>query len=60
MLKVGLIGLGGISYSHICGYRDLKNIKVVAAADILGEKAMHYADAVALGAKVYDSADEML
>lgn len=60
MIKVGLVGLGGISYSHICGYRDLENLKVVAAADILGEKAMHYADAVALGAKVYDNVDEML
>ena len=60
MIKVGLVGLGGISYSHIIGYRDLENLKVVAAADILGEKAMHYADAIALGARVYTSIDEML
>ena len=60
MIRVGLVGLGGISYSHISGYRDLENVNVVAAADILGEKAMHYADAVALGAKVYTSVDEML
>ncbi|MBR6771789.1 MAG: Gfo/Idh/MocA family oxidoreductase [Clostridia bacterium] len=60
MIRVGLVGLGGISSSHISGYRDLSNIKVVAAADILGEKAMHYADAVDLGAKVYDNVDDML
>ncbi|MBR4941671.1 MAG: Gfo/Idh/MocA family oxidoreductase [Clostridia bacterium] len=60
MIKVGLIGIGGISDAHISAYRKLDNLKVVAAADVLGHKAMHAADVAALGAKIYTDADEML
>ena len=60
MIKVGLVGLGGITRVHLDAYRDLENVQLVAAADVRGETSPRYAEAVALGARVYSSLDEML
>lgn len=60
MIKVGIVGLGGISKSHLDGYRELKSVKLVAAADVQGEKALRAETARELGAKIYKSLDEML
>lgn len=60
MLKVGLVGLGGISKVHLDAYRELECVKLVAAADVQGEDAPRYDIAKELGAKVYGSLGEML
>lgn len=60
MIKVGIVGLGGISKSHLDGYRELKSVKLVAAADILGDEAPRAELARELGARIYKSLDEML
>ena len=59
-LKVGIIGSGGISRSHLRGYRALGDrVKVVACCDIDGEKAKRYAEEYGL-AHAYDNCYDML
>ena len=60
MLKVGIVGLGGISKVHLDGYRELEGVKLVAAADVRADEAPRAELARELGAKIYKSLDEML
>lgn len=60
MIKAGLVGLGGISKVHLDAYRDLEGVTLVAAADVQGEGAPRSSEAKELGAKIYNSIDEML
>ena len=60
MIRVGLVGLGGISKVHLDAYRELDTVKLVAAADVAGEGASRYDIACELGAKIYKDVDEML
>jgi len=58
MLKVGIIGMGGIGNTHADMYMDNQRTQLVAVCDLIKERA----DAAAsrLGAKAYYSAPEML
>ena len=38
MVKVGIIGMGGISAAHINGLKNVKDAKITAICDIDGEK----------------------
>ena len=38
-VKVGIIGTGGISFSHIDNYLDMPDVEIVAAADLVPTKA---------------------
>lgn len=59
-LRVGIIGSGGISRSHMHGYRALGDrVKVVACCDIDGEKAKRYAEEYGLE-HAYDNCEDML
>ena len=60
MIRVGLVGLGGITRSHLDAYRELECVRLVAAADIRGEESPRYEMARELGAKIYTSLDDML
>lgn len=60
MIKVALVGAGGIALSHLNGYKELDNAKLVAVCDIQGEAASRYALATEMGAKFYTDIDEML
>ena len=42
-LRIGIIGTGGISHSHMQGYKRLDNLEVVAACDINEERLAEYA-----------------
>jgi predicted dehydrogenase len=43
-IGVGIIGAGGISHSHARAYQRLPDVKIVAVADIVGERARAAAD----------------
>ncbi len=58
MLKVGMVGMGGISTSHVRGWAQIPEAKVVAVCDIREEKAE--AAAQATGGTPYLDFDEML
>ena len=60
MIRVGLIGLGGITRSHLNGYKEIPGATLVAAADIQGGEAKNAALAEEIGARIYTSAYEML
>ena len=60
MIRVGLVGIGGISKVHLDAYRELPDVTLVAAADVQGEGAPRYEAATELGAKIYTSFTEML
>ena len=60
MIRVGLIGLGGITYSHLNGYKEIEGVTLVAAADIRGSEAKNAHIAEELGAKIYTSVYDML
>ena len=58
MLKVGMVGVGGISTAHIGGWEQVPEAKLTALCDIRPE-VMEPA-AQRLGARAYPSLDEML
>ncbi|MBQ7688897.1 MAG: Gfo/Idh/MocA family oxidoreductase [Clostridia bacterium] len=58
--KVGIIGCGGISHSHLHGYRALSDrVEITACCDIDEEKAKEYAKRNGI-ARAYGSCEEML
>ena len=59
ILKVGIVGCGNISHSHMAAYRKNKNIEVVACADINRQRAIDYAEVYKIP-NAYGSIDEML
>lgn len=55
MLKVGLVGVGGISGAHIPAWEEMKDAELVALCDIRPEQMAKYPDK-----HCYTSLDEML
>lgn len=55
MLKIGLVGVGGISGAHIPAWRNLEGVELVALCDIRTERLELYPDI-----KHYTDFDEML
>ncbi|MBR7116437.1 MAG: Gfo/Idh/MocA family oxidoreductase [Clostridia bacterium] len=60
MIRVAVVGAGGIALSHLNGYKELENTELVAVCDIQGEAASRYALATEMGARFYTDIDEML
>ncbi len=60
MIRVGLIGLGGITAVHIDAYRKLPNVTLVAAADILLEEAKNYPLLEGMDVRLYRTMEELL
>ena len=58
MIKVGLVGIGGMGMVHFNSYRRLKNAAVVAVADVRVDMAREKAKGT--DAKIYSSLDELL
>lgn len=55
MLKIAIIGTGGISDSHILGYLQFpEKCEIVALVDIYPEKAVQKAEKYGLKAKIYN------
>lgn len=60
MMRVGIVGLGGISRVHIEGYDAIPNATLVAGADIQGAAAKNAAMITDRGLPIYTSMAEML
>lgn len=60
MIRVGIIGLGGIASVHIAAYRRIQGATLVCVADALGERARGYEAIRGTGVKLYTDADEMM
>ncbi|MBQ8972990.1 MAG: Gfo/Idh/MocA family oxidoreductase [Clostridia bacterium] len=58
MLKIGMVGMGGISRSHTAAWAQIPEAQVVCVCDIRPEKAEEAAKVT--GGKPYTSFDEML
>jgi len=58
VIKVGLIGAGGIGSAHSSAYEQIADAKITAVMDVRGEQAERIA--AVHGAKAYTSLDEML
>lgn len=58
MLKVGLIGCGFMGTMHANCYNNIKDVKVMAVADVREEKAREIANLT--GATVYSSGKELI
>ena len=58
MLKVGLVGIGGIGNVHFNAYKGIADAEVVAVADVRVEMAKQKTEGT--GARVYSSLDELL
>lgn len=57
-IRVGLIGCGGISNSHLAGLSKFEDVELAAFCDIIVERAQKHADQY--GGAVYDDAARML
>lgn len=60
MIRVGIIGLGGIASVHIAAYSRIEGVRLVCAADALGERARGYEAIRGTGVKLYTDAEEMM
>ena len=61
MLKIGIIGLGNISRSHIRGYLEFPDdCRIVALCDIVEVKAEEKREEFGLDARVYAAYEDML
>ena len=58
MLKVGMLGMGGISRSHYTSWKQIPEAELVAVCDVRKECADKAAEAT--GAKVYTDFEEMM
>lgn len=58
-IRVGIIGTGSISHSHMAGYKALENVEVCAACDINRERVEAFAERYGIP-KVYTDYEEML
>lgn len=60
-LRIGIIGTGGISNSHVRAYKQMDDVEIVAGADIVPGKAREALDRWELPeARAYETAREML
>ncbi len=59
MVKIGLIGLGGIAGAHIAAYKRYHEAEIIAAADGKGEEAYSYG-MLSPDARVYSDYKEMI
>lgn len=60
MLRIGLIGCGGMGLTHASAYKLLSDtVKVVAVADVVKEKAEQAAELVG-AEKIYSTGEELL
>ncbi len=58
MLRIGIIGAGGIGGVHANCYKSIPNAKVVAVADIIPERSKKLAGI--FGADAYDNAEDII
>lgn len=60
-LKIGIIGTGWIAESHVESYKRMKDVEIVALADLIEGKAERFAERYGLPlARCYRSGHEML
>ena len=60
-LRIGIIGTGGISNSHVRAYKQMEDVEIVAGADIIPGKARETLDRWELpNAQAFESTQEML
>lgn len=55
MLKVGIVGLGGISKAHLAGWKNIEGAEITAVCDVREERFEGHSDK-----RCYTSYDEML
>ena len=58
-IRVGIIGTGGISQSHVEGYQQIPNVEFVACCDINEPKVKNYAEKYGF-ARYYTDCHEMM
>ena len=60
-IRIGIIGTGGISNSHVRAYKKMEDVEIVAGADIIPGKAREALDRWEFPeAQAFESAQEML
>jgi len=59
MVKLAIVGTGGMANGHAATFKDIKGCKVVAACDVDGKKAQEFAERHGI-AGVYTDLGEML
>jgi predicted dehydrogenase len=59
MIKIGVIGTGGMGHTHGRAYTDMRGVKLIAACDVHEEAAKRFAKTFKVP-QVYTSVDEML
>ncbi len=59
MIKIGIIGTGGMARAHANSYAEIKGCKLVAACDVSEERAGAFAESFKLS-KVYTDAGKLL
>lgn len=60
-VKIGIIGTGWIAESHICAYKDMPDVEIVAMADLIPGKAEKFAKKFGIeNCRFYESDEALL
>ncbi len=61
VIKIGIIGSGGIANNHAQAYLAMDDVQIVGVADVIPEKAQEFIDNLGIeGAQAFDDHNEML
>ena len=60
MIRLALVGCGGMGHAHAQQLKDIEDASVVAFCDTIGERAAAYREKYSPDAAEYDSYDKML
>ena len=61
VLRIGIIGTGGIAHSHIRSYLDMPDVEIIGASDIVPGKARAFLDEFGLtNVPAFENNDELL
>ena len=61
VLRIGIIGTGGIAHSHIRSYLDMPDVEIIGASDIVPGKARAFLDEFGLtNVPAFENNDDLL
>ena len=59
MIKLAIVGTGGMANAHATAFKNIKDVEIVAVCDVIEERVLNFAKEYNID-KTFTSFDEML
>ena len=59
MIKLAIVGTGGMANAHATAFKNIKDVEIVAVCDVIEERVLNFAEEYNID-KTFTSFDEML